>query len=394
MITETLKKTVIALIKSALCGAKVPLPADPDLEEVYQFSLRQNLIPLVYYGLVQSDFPKENPALQKFFFTTCQFMAVSEQQDQQMEKIFSAFEEKKIDFLPLKGARLRSLYPKGEMRAMSDIDILIREEQYPKIQAMMENLGFSFEKESDHEYVWTFGKTYIELHKYLIPSYNKDYYAYFGSGWDRAKKTEGKSRYEMTVEDELVYLFTHFTKHYRDTGIGIRHLLDIKQFLQLKQPDEIYLKKQLKKLKLWEFFSHTKNLISYWFEEGEPDPAVLQMEKVLFSGGAFGTEEGRRLSAALKEELSGERSSRKKLFFSRLFLSYPRMCLLFPVLKKAPILLPVFWIWRILSAALLKKGTLSRQYHIVSILSEENIKEYDKNLSLVGLEFRLDPDKD
>ena len=392
--TETLKKTVITLIKSALCDTRAELSKDTDLEALYQFSLRQNLTPLVYYGLVRSGFSKDHPMMLKFFFTTCQFIALAEQQDAQMERNFLAFEEKGIDYLPLKGAQLRSLYPKGEMRAMSDIDILIREKQYPEIKEIMENLGFSFEKESNHEYVWSFGKTYIELHKYLIPSYNKDYYAYFGSGWERAIKVEGKSRFEMSVEDELVYLFTHFTKHYRDAGIGVRHLLDIKQFLERKEVDEAYLEKQLKKLKLWEFFSHTKDLISYWFYDGKADEAVLQMEKVLFSGGAYGTEEGRRLSTALKENLSGRHNSRKKLFFTRLFPSYCRMCILFPVLKKAPILLPFFWLWRIFFAAFFKKGTLSKQYHIISILSEENIKEYDKNLSLVGLEFRLDPEEE
>ena len=64
----------------------------------------------------------------------------------------------------------------------------------------MQNLGYSEGSESDHELIWRKGnKILIELHKRIIPSYNKDYYAYFGDGWQLAtQKTKGKNfAYEM-----------------------------------------------------------------------------------------------------------------------------------------------------------------------------------------------------
>ncbi len=392
--SENLKKTVIALVNSALSGKSATLPEELDFEALYDFSLKQNLIPLVYYGLVTSGLDKKNPWGQKFFFATCQLIAVSEQQNEQMNRIFAAFEENKIDFLPLKGAHLRGLYPKGEMRAMGDIDILIREEQYDRIEEVMRGLGFAFKEESNHEFVWTLGKTCVELHRYLIPSYNKDYYAYFGSGWEKATGIPGKSEFQMTCEDELVYLITHFAKHYRDRGIGVRHLLDIKQYLEQKELDMAFLKQQLSKLKLWEFFSHIRDLIAFWFYEGKADDAVRQMENVLFAGGAFGTEEGRRLSEAIKDGMRGEEKSRKERFISRLFLSYPRMCLLFPILRKLPVLLPFLWVWRFVYTALFKKGKLAQHCRVVSVLSKENIVRHEKNLAMVGLEFRLDSEEE
>ena len=94
--TEQLKKSIIALVASALNGEKGSLSKDVDLEALYQFSLRQNLTPLVYYSLVQSGFSKDHPMMLKFFSTTCQFIALAEQQDAQMERNFLAFEEKGI----------------------------------------------------------------------------------------------------------------------------------------------------------------------------------------------------------------------------------------------------------------------------------------------------------
>ena len=71
----------------------------------------------------------------------------------------------------------------------------------------MESLGFAEKLESDHELIWQKPSAYIELHKRLIPSYNQDYYAYYGEGWNLAKKCDG-TRYSMTDEDQMIYLFT------------------------------------------------------------------------------------------------------------------------------------------------------------------------------------------
>ena len=49
-----------------------------------------------------------------------------------MEEIRTVFEQQKIFFLPLKGAVIRDFNPEAWMRTRSDIDILIREEDYEK----------------------------------------------------------------------------------------------------------------------------------------------------------------------------------------------------------------------------------------------------------------------
>ena len=125
----------------------------------------------------------------------------------------------------LKGTLLKEMYPKKELRAMGDADILIKTEQYDKIKPIMQGLGFEERTESDHELIWRKPQLLLELHKKLIPSYNKDYYAYFGDGWQLGKPNSNfPHRFEMSDEDQMIYLFTHFAKHYRDAGIGIRPL--------------------------------------------------------------------------------------------------------------------------------------------------------------------------
>lgn len=83
---------------------------------------------------------------------------------------------------------------------MGDANILIRVEQYDKMVPIMESVGFTAVLESDHEPIWKFVAFYLELHKCLIPTYNKDYYAYFGNGW-KLTKVRQSGHNSMMAED-------------------------------------------------------------------------------------------------------------------------------------------------------------------------------------------------
>ena len=62
------------------------------------------------------------------------------------------------------------MYPYPEMRAMSDLDIFIKTEEYDKIKVIMTEMGYTEGSESDHELHWHNDRLCIEFHKRLIPS--------------------------------------------------------------------------------------------------------------------------------------------------------------------------------------------------------------------------------
>ena len=217
---------VITLVKSALTGEKYELSGEFDLSRLYKVAKRHAIVPMVYYGAVNCGVDSSSAEMQQMFMETCTHIAYNQKQMWEIENIFKNFDSEKIAYLPLKGTILKSFYPKGEMRIMSDADILIKTEEHKKIVPIMEQLGFSLKLESDHEFVWNKGNVHIELHKRLIPSYTKDYFAYYGDGWRLAKLGED-NKYHMSNEDQMVYIFTHFAKHYRDAGVGIKHIVDL-----------------------------------------------------------------------------------------------------------------------------------------------------------------------
>ncbi|MBO5747362.1 MAG: nucleotidyltransferase family protein [Clostridia bacterium] len=393
--TENSQKKIIALVKSALSGERAELAENVDVEKLYKFASRQNIVSLIYSGLVNCGFDGQSAESEQFFISTCQYVVTAGQQDDYIGEIFREFDANKIDYLPLKGTLLRELYPRPEMRAMGDADILIKVEQYDVIKPIMLRLGFTEDVESDHELVWYKDSVMIELHKRLIPSYNKDYYKYFGDGWNKAERCADSTRYQMTKEDNLIYLLTHFAKHYRDAGIGIKHLVDIKLYLE-KVPDIDfrYLKKQLEKLNLWEFFNNLQKTIAVWFDGGVEDEATRLITKTIMSGGAFGTAKASNVSAALKDKKQGQTKNRFERFLIMVFPSYDRMSEKFPVLKKCPVLLPFLWVWRLFGVLFKKekRDSVPKFYDSVAVLNAENINTYERELNAVGLDYRFEED--
>ena len=168
----------------------------------------------------------------------------------------------------LKGSVLKNLYPKTDMRVMGDIDILIRLEQYEFIRQIMRDLGYEEIAESDNELVWYRPPLIrVELHKALFPTTHNDYFTYFEHVWELVNKNQVNNvSYSFNNEDHLIYLFTHFADHYRNGGIGIKHMVDLYVFISKHSSLEVsYIKAELTKLHLYVFYenilSHTQFVV-------------------------------------------------------------------------------------------------------------------------------------
>lgn len=377
---------IISLIKSAITGEKAVISKDFDWQNAIKVAKKHQIAPLIYYGLINSCIKVSEDLLSLLENTTCQYIALNHNQIFELENIYKAFNESGIEYMPLKGAVLKKLYPKPEMRVMGDGDILIKAEQYEIICEKMQALGFTEILESDHELIWNKSNLHVELHKRLIPSYNKDYYSYYGDGWKFAKSYTD-SCYKMSDEDTFVYIFTHYAKHYRDGGIGILHITDL-YVLLISNPklDKKYIETELNKLGLLEFYKNTLNTMGVWFDnKSENDISCFITDKI-FKSGSYGTYVSHILSSAVKASNSGGNVRIKKIF-RLVFVPYVEMCRQYPIIKKAPFLLPVVWIVRIFNILFTKREKISARKKELKYMTEENIAEYKKELKYVGLDF-------
>ena len=363
---DTTQKTIISLIKSALYKTKTEIPPEFDNAKAEQIISSHNIYGLIYFGLYNSGIaiPKwlENKFYNRVFILENLWHSGNEIQD--------AFREKGIEFIPLKGIVLKDLYPSSLMRSMSDIDILIREEDHKKkIKPLMKELGFKEGTESDHELHWEKDGCLVELHKRIIPSYNKDFYEVTGDGWD------------WVQNNRYAYIFTHFAKHYRDRGIGITHLVDL-EILREQATDT-----ELKKLHLDKFYENVQRTLDCWFRDREFDDVTERITQTIFRSGEYGTYNVSVMSKNLKKinaENGDVKAARKKDLLRSIFPSFEVMKSRNPILKKLPFLLPIFWIWRIITSPF--KGKIKKFYKENKSITQEG-NSYKEELNAVGLDY-------
>ena len=382
---------ILTLLKSAIIQQKIALPEGFQLQDADDHINRHHIASLIYEGALLCNIPQNDIRLLQLFQKYCKALQVSERQLRELERIYDAFEENGIDYMPLKGCKMKALYPKPELRNMGDADILIRTEQYDKIRSVMQSLQFTEGEETVHELVWKSNALYLELHKHLIPSYNQDFYGYFGEGWARAKLLRG-TQHTMTPEDEFIFLFTHFAKHYRDGGIGCRHVVDLWVFLRSHpELDLDYIQTELKKLQLLDFYRNIRRLISTWFEDQESDSRTDFLTEFIFASGSFGQIENRVLSRAVRD------ANHSVLGFSGKLLylwqtAFPGIKILrekYTILKKHPYMLPLVWLIRPFYKVLFEWRSLRQQQRNLAAFDEDGMENHQKMLHYVGLDYNF-----
>ncbi len=383
-----LQTAMIALLRRALTGEHTPLPAEFDWELLYYLAKKHKLLPLIYEELARPENGAPQELIAQARKRTMEEAYVSEYQLREIKALREKFREENIDFVLLKGALLKHLYPKHYMRPMSDADILIRVDQYPAIAEMIRPMGYIEGPESDHELIWDKSFFHLELHKHLIPSYNDDFYAFFGDGWQLARRdAAGSSEYHFSDEDEFIFIFTHFAKHYRDGGIGVLHVLDLYVYLTAKpHMDEQYLAEQLRKLKLYEFYENMRKLLEVWFAETPSDEKMDFMTEVFFGSMQYGTQRGRVIAEAARDN---SRSAGEQLL-KKLSLFFPGVASMknrYPWLEKYPVLLPAAWVMRFCRVLFRDRDKVQRIQERQKLASEENVSSYQKDLQYVGLDF-------
>lgn len=387
---HSIERAVIMLIKSAIEGTCAEIPKDVRPSDLLRLGKRYKLIPLLYYGMTNSAVDM-GESLDAFESVVLSNIVIDQQQQSELKKLQEAFDAHGIDYMLLKGVLLKHLYPKTEMRPMGDGDILIRMVQQEAAHAIMLELGYTFKKESAHELIYIKGTICVELHKYLIPPYNKDYYAYYGDGWKLARKSGGSdTRYEMRDEDHLVYLFTHFAKHYRDGGIGVLHMVDFFVYMRAKTLDYAYVRSELAKLKLATFYDNILATVNAWFIDAPETEMTDFITHRMFANGDWGTQTTTAMAAAVKvSKATSVKGIGWKQTLRVLFPRREKLYSRYPILKKHAYLLPFCWVARGANVVLFKRERLRNNAQTLRQTTEENVCAYQSELNYVGLDFHF-----
>ena len=283
------------------------------------------------------------------------------------EEITAEFEKQGIRYTPLKGTVLRYDYPSFGMRQMSDVDILIDPDRAADARKIMESLGFTttlFDA-SAHDVYKKPPVSNFELHRELFSERaDRRIREYYSDVSRLLIPVAGKnSEYRFSDRDFYVYITAHACKHFSNAGTGLRSLLDAYVFLRAHR-DTVDLESaesELDLLGIGDFARVFRKLAFRLFEEtGEDDSfsdnlssEESEMLEYIIDSGVYGTFDHAAEKAIKKRGRLG-------YLFSVAFLPYRQMCGLYPVLRRAPVLLPFCWIARWVDRIIKKPRRVAR----------------------------------
>ena len=340
----------------------VPLPSsDMDWKSLFSYAKKHSIFNMLYYGV--KELPEEHRPDATFFakldYDTMHGIAIGVNQEEAAKEIEQTFEQEGIRLLAVKGICTRKRYPFPELRTMGDIDLLYQAFQTKKMQDAMEGLGYGDGEEGrKHDSFFRPPCLGIEMHRELLAADSK-YYSYYEDIWERVQLKKGRKYiYKMSLEDEYIYSILHLVEHFQNGGIGIRFVMDVYVYNHLEDMNWDYVKAELRKLELLEFYTNISRLAEKWFgdeeEQNEDNDLIKEIEAYILSNGTFGTSRNAAAAAVAKE-------GRTKFLLKTVFPDLENMKTMFPWLEKWPVLLPYSWALRGVRSVLFRRKNIAIQ---------------------------------
>jgi len=387
---DTQQLGIITLLRSALNGESLTLPEDFDWSKASKVLYAHHLTGLALHGAALCGVPRSHPAIVQMTASFCKGLKESRDQMKALQEILDLFDAHGIDYMPVKGAVLKGLYPRPEYRIMVDADVLIRLEQYPKIRQLLLDARMNEDVETDYELTWVSPALRLELHSRLVPEFLGAHSVYYSESWRFAQKDKSGSGYHLSPEDHFIYLLEHFSKHYLTATICAKDICDFHVWRKAHPDmDEAYIRAELEKLQLVKFYDSVLELLDAWFAGKNATQAAELITQTAFCGGVF-EEYNESAAKGMMKRYSNEGDSlltqKLKWFLNAMFPAYHRMTYHYPVLKKCPVLLPVFWVVHWFVALFRDRDKIKRGL-VVMKMDESSHSQYRDHMQTVGLQL-------
>ena len=299
---------ILGILGDVLFKHEYVLPADVDVDALFQEALIQSVFPIVY-NYVRGD----------------EKLIVSERWEKKFLQImrnnFRVLYEHsellevmgKIPFTTFKGAQSAFYYPDPIIRTMGDVDFIVEEEDRDKVKGIIENAGFQWNNDNEHKVHMAFHRkpnSVWEMH-WQIPGIpegdngrnvreeSKDII-------DKARVVEIKGM-PCKMADEFhhcLVMLTHTAHHMINTGVGLRHICDWSVFAN--KVDVTQWKEQLDGCGLWRFAQIlTQVSVRYlympqqeWAMEDVDEAILKAFIADVFESGNFGKKDSGRINQA------------------------------------------------------------------------------------------------
>ncbi len=344
------------------------------LQEIYLYAQEQDVVYIVASAL--SKLKLISGEIKTAFFNE-QLGAIyrNEQFKNDLQSISSIFDENSIDYIPLKGAVIKQYYPKPEMRTSCDIDILIHRKDLENALELLYANGYEYVSKTSHDVMLsTSAGTYIELH-FSLNEYEFKADEIMQDAWHYAEKCQGY-RYDFTKEFFVFYHIAHIARHMYTGGCGIRPFVDFKIIEDSFEYDKDKLLNLLERANLKTFYTQMVTLVKMWFEGVTGTELAIELENYILSSGIYGKLEN-KIAVINDKNKDGKKYARSIIFPSR-----DAMTNKYPVLNKAPVLLPIMYVVRWISSVF--TGSSKAAYRVLRASNKLTNKKQSEVVSLLN----------
>ena len=342
---DSTEEVFIRLLRCAVTGSDEEIDySDVSYGRLWGLAKKHSLEHIIYYELKKRGLlPKTDELrgeLEKRWLLERRHFAL---RLYALNSVEEALETHEIPFILLKGAFMTKLYPKPWMRSGADVDVLVKPCDLGRASEVLIRSGLKKDSESGHHIVFISKDGFhTELHFALIdegvfPRAEK----ILNNIWDYALPREGHI-FEHVLLDEAFYFFhnAHMAKHLKTGGCGVRTLLDLWILNHRVKFDENKREKLLSQGGMGAFEHRVKRLSEIWFSGAPDDGSLDDLASFIIDGGIYGT---KKQNAEIR---SASHDNRSSYYIRRIFLPYSQLKFSYPILKKLPPLLPVFWVVR------------------------------------------------
>ncbi|WP_066716518.1 nucleotidyltransferase domain-containing protein [Clostridium sp. Marseille-P299] len=376
------------LITAQLDGRiPAPVPNNISVPTLFHIGKSHYLNVLLLKSIMQLEVEEAQKEKAKQEVLSC--ILKSATQKNELKKILDCFEKNRIKNHPMKGCILKQVYSVAELREMSDIDILVEENNMGKVQKLLAELGYELKyQEAQHDIYIKKPYMVVEIHRSLYNARIDTYqFNYFGT-FQKSRLIPGKSyTYEFSKEDFYIYMIAHMAKHFYETGCGIRNLVDIYVFLEKYKQiiDKDYLNQELIKCGLYKFAQYMEELSYTWLQGKESTPFLDDLFEYMLNCGVYGKDENGIWNQYAKESVAKTKYSRIKLRMWYYFPPLYYMKVYYPWLKKAPFFLPIAWGIRGASGVFESKG--KDKIRLLKVADPREIETIQKIYKEINLDF-------
>lgn len=356
-------------------------PDEIDFKQVYKLSCRHDVENLTFLSVdkLQSKIDDELYRIwQEAYFKRVKHCAF---QDMALDELIQAFTSRGIDCMPLKGSVVKNYYPSPDLRTMSDIDFLVREQNRQIVRDIMHSLGYEDDILDDGQVDgFKRGKLdYIEVH-YDFSAKNHVYHEIFTIDWDKLEPTDTPHLFKQTFEELYFFNVGHYAKNMHNKGMGLKGVVDGYVLWKcLSDEQKQQLQNRFEEIQLVDFHNSLLKIADVWFNDAVDDGTLNDVQEYLMTRLTYGDEKTLRVLQTLYAD---QTSSNTEYIWKKIFPSANSLYARYDIQHKCFIFIPFLWLRRILGLVFGSKAKwqdTKRQVEVFKTIDQVDI-DYERKI--------------